>query len=394
MAQYAPISVSVGEEDHSRRAVPRVIAGVGGVLLVTLAIVALVNVGHESSSGTPSTSAAATDMSAAPSDFCLGRPDPTSGVVPEDIISDLDTKWKLQLPCQDDTCSEDYSMVLNACPSGQDGPDCVTPSIASISASSLATYELIPRAYTVGDTPYCTGGFYASTDADGTPMVVLNNPVSGVTTSGSENPRMELREMTNGGTTNAAFPLTDSKQTEPTVLHTTHRIVHLPPVQQSLCFAQLFIGEGANSGPFVEFITKVCTYSWQKYPDGTRCPAGTLAVMVWKDGQAGGKSANPDYDGIPGGMVLAPFTLGTKFTATISLPGDGNIDFTYQPEGGDAVNWTGDCTDGSGCTAATDTGSLVYFKTGSYVQQAPDEPTDSYALSYVYSADVADYSQQ
>lgn len=363
--EFSPIAVTELPLD-ANEATPRQsrrVAAVAGIVLATVAVVVLFAHG-----GSQSVAPAATELASAP---CPGRPAP-SGKLPEQVIKTLDEEWKLQLPCQTPTCSEDYATVLHACGKS---PGCVRPGIASIFTSDLKNYQLLPRPYSVEGKDYCSGGFYAAKDQDGTDMVVLNDPVSGVTTGGSQNPRVELREMRSKDQP-AGFTLTDdSITTNKNTLSFTQRIMKVPPTFQSVTFAQVFNG-GTPAGPFIEVMTRLCQYSWQALTDGSKCKKGDLYIMVWIDGKAGGK----------GGMTLAPYKLGTKFDFHIAVPGDGTIEFTYKSEDGYTADWSTTCREGSPCSAANSDG--VYFKTGAYVQNAPQEPSDSYVLSYLYKAKV------
>ena len=53
--------------------------------------------------------------------------------------------------------------------------------------------------------------FYLTTMTDGTSAIVMRTPVQGVTTSGSDHPRVELREMTSTGKVSAAWGTNDGK---------------------------------------------------------------------------------------------------------------------------------------------------------------------------------------
>ena len=77
------------------------------------------------------------------------------------------------------------------------------------------------------------GPFFSSTPAcDG---VVFRAPVNGVTTSGSKNPRSELREMTDNGSGPAGWSSTAGTHT----MAVTEAFVHLPAVKPHLVGAQI-----------------------------------------------------------------------------------------------------------------------------------------------------------
>ena len=335
---------------------------------------------------------------------CAGLPEPKD-VDPDDVVN-LDEDWKLQLPCLDiatdanglSYCTDDRTELIN----GSASPGVWTVfmsednSPGDYSGPYLGDFRLMPREY--GPSRMCSGGMYVADDADGDQMVVLYVPIAGTTTPGSKNPRVELRQMQSGTSSNAGFNLSNPGTNK---LTTTQRVVHVPANYKSTSVVQVFNGGYSaappagfsGGGPFIEIITQKCQYSWQKVADsGTRCPAGAIGIGVWKDGKFGGK----------GGFIFEEYTLGTKFDLEIVIPGDGSVTIKYKHTG-DAdwlTTYTFDCDDGApdggnpclagqSGDAAYPTANGVYFKVGSYVQKAPDEAADDYALSYMYSAEVS-----
>lgn len=319
-------------EPQSSGRAPRIAGFVAAGLLLTLALVSVLS-GHLDSRSASHQLTLPTRLTAAP---CEGRPPAINGMTPFDVMPDL-VDWKLQLPCEkiaevgnNYQCTGDYTELLRRKDS---------PGIKSLPpGNELKTFSLLPKAY-AGD--FCSGGFYVAEDPEGEAAIAINTPTSGTTTSGSDNPRVELREMA-GPSTNGGFKLMHSNGGMNS-LEFQQRIMHVPPNYGSTCFAQVFNGgyykpgsspnSAKGGGPFIELITKKCEFSWQRYPDGTKCPKGSLNIMVWKDGKYGGK----------GGVTLAPYELGTKFKFKIDVPGDGTIHFNYMPETGNKVSWTLDC---------------------------------------------------
>ncbi|HEX4250898.1 MAG TPA: polysaccharide lyase family 7 protein [Pseudonocardia sp.] len=88
-----------------------------------------------------------------------------------------------------------------------------------VTQPDLATFETSPW-------------FETSSDCGG---VVFRAPVNGVTTSGSRNPRSELREMTDDGTTNASWSSTAGTHT----MVVNEAFTHLPDVKPELVGAQI-----------------------------------------------------------------------------------------------------------------------------------------------------------
>lgn len=281
---------------------------------------------------------------------------------PADVLPSLKTSWKLQLPCKDHTCSTSPTKITNT------GP-------ASVSMKDLKEYSLVPRGYQAHGKQFCTGGFYAS--KDGTEdMVVLYDPVSGVTTGGSVNPRVELREM-KSNKQKGGFNMQRGKHT----LHMTQRIMHLPAKRKSVCFVQLF-DEGY--GAFVEVMTRICSgRETMAYDKTKKCTKGKLYTMVF---HRDSNTHKIDY------TMLAEYHLGTKFTLDVVVE-RGIMKFVYKPQlggpmglHGDApVTYTAHCNDEKKCGSKN---AVIYFKTGAYLQKAPEEENDDYVLSYQYAAKI------
>jgi len=232
----------------------------------------------------------------------------------------------------------------------------------------LASYNLVPRGYKAGGKQFCTGGFYASKDASKTDMVVLYNPVSGVTTPGSKNPRVELREM-KSNKMKGGFNMQKGKHT----LNMSQRIMHLPKKKKSVCFVQLF-DEGY--GAFVEVMTRICTGNQRMAPDRKKkCKKGKLYTMVF---HRDSNTHKIEY------TMLAEYKVGTKFKLDVEVE-KGIMTFHYQPEGVQPVTYVARCNDEEKCGSKN---AVIYFKTGAYLQKAPEESNDDYVLSYQYSAKI------
>jgi len=235
----------------------------------------------------------------------------------------------------------------------------------------------LPVDYTVTNTSgafqFCTAGFYASTDDVGADVLVIYDPAVGYTTSGSDNPRTELRQTTTSGA-NAGWFL---NQTTLTTLTVTQRIMHLPSVYQSLTVVQIF---DTTNGHFVEVQTRICRgKSYERSAAGATngCAAGGLYMVIyWVDSVT---QAN-NY------IFLDRYTVGTKYTLTAAA-GNSAIVFTYNLQNGGSVTYTLPCPAAS-CGAYSSSKGL-YFKAGAYMQYAYLEANTDYALLYMYSAVVA-----
>lgn len=273
---------------------------------------------------------------------------------PADVLPSLKTSWKLQLPCKDLTCSTSPTKITNT------GP-------ASVNMKDLKGYSLVPRGYKADGKQYCTGGFYASKDGM-EDMVVLYDPVSGVTTGGSVNPRVELREM-KSNKIKGGFNMQSGKHT----LHMTQRIMHLPAKRKSVCFVQLF-DEGY--GAFVEVMTRICSgRETMAYDKTKKCAKGKLYTMVF---HRDSNTHKIDY------TMLAEYHVGTKFTLDVEVE-HGVMKFLYKPQGDAPVSYTAYCNDQKKCGSKN---AVIYFKTGAYLQKAPEEKSDDYVLSYQYAAKI------
>lgn len=223
------------------------------------------------------------------------------GRKPKDLMAQIDQHWKLQLPCEKiqttggtSRCTGDYTDLHNYGNS---------PGIEEVDANALTSFELEPTQY---NSTFCSGGFYVGQDESGTEMMVVYVPVSGTTTKGSENPRIEFAQMSvtwppQTGAPASAQVAGFSLQNHDGMrkLTTTQRIIHTPPEYSSTSVVQIF-NRGSSTygsrrrsiqggGPFIEVITQKCRWSWQTLPDGTRCPRGDVAIGIWKDGKFGGK---------------------------------------------------------------------------------------------------------
>jgi hypothetical protein len=223
---------------------------------------------------------AATTSSAPPPPMPT-RTAPTPSTVPNAAefpspILDL-TNWKLQLP-------------TNA--AGE-----FTGRFAEIIQPTLARYALTPYFVVRGD------------------AVQFRAPTNGLTTSGSMYPRSELREMTDGGKTQAAWSTTDGTHT----MTIEQAITAAPTVKRHVVAGQIHDGT-----------TDVITIRLE-YP----------RLFV-------------DHNGSHGNTLTGNYVLGTRFTVKIEVA-DGQIQVYY-----------------NGATTPADTfaraGSSMYFKAGAYTQ--------------------------
>lgn len=157
--------------------------------------------------------------------------------------------------------------------------------------------------------------------------VVFTAEVGGDTTSGSEYPRSELREM--NGSDKASW----SSSSNSSRLHVAGAVAHLPAVK-----AQVVVGQIHNADDdIVEILA-----------DGTKGRAANPRLMVrWKG------TSQPD-------PVLASVSLGERFTFDL-VAGDGRIKIY-----------------GNGTLTHTFSysGSGLYFKAGAYTQSNPDKGDD------------------
>merc|ERR1711988_34510 len=313
------------------------------------------------------------DPCIAPPAKCPLAPE-AAGMLPIEVLPGMTEYWKLQLPCGHVACNSDYFSITPGKP-------------ASVRPHELAKYEVIPRSYTKDGKQFCSGGFYAAKDeaSEGAEedMVVMYVPVSGLTTSGSINPRVEFREMKNGANGGWNVNLGTHK------LSMEQKIMHVPANKKSVAFVQIFdgspdCGEAGRCSAFIEVMTRICSGSDSRgrcretmTDKETCCTEGELYAMVWlrhKD------TGNMDY------TMLAPFVEGTRFSLDVTVS-NGDIDFSYQAEDrSEPVEYTVECQTRSACGAADS--NHVYFKTGAYMQKAPDEAVDDYILLYQYHATI------
>lgn len=282
---------------------------------------------------------------------CPHTPAPTEGKAPLDVITDLDHSWLLQLPCKGITCEREYTTLKIG-------------GASQVGEKDLTKFQLTSKTYTDGTTQYCSAGFYASQDDGGTPVVVFHVPTSGVSTSGSKNPRVELREMdATGG--KGGWSLGSTKS-----MSTTQRFVRLPAVHKSVTFTQLFDG---TFGAFVEVQTRICS-GRETMPDKTtKCNKGGLYAMVWM------RDKTTKHIEL---TCLAPYKEGDKYTLKVDVSNFA-ITFNFQPEGGAASTYTAPCKEVATCGAASS--PKIYFKTGAYIQNAKDEARNDYALLLQYA---------
>jgi hypothetical protein len=152
--------------------------------------------------------------------------------------------------------------------------------------------------------------------------VVFTGPVDGATTSGSKYPRSELREMTDGGTTQASWSTTDGTHT----MSLTEAITELPPVKPQVVGAQIH-------SPDHDVI--------EIEADGLHSiRPGTVALGVRFEGTTQSRLLDPTY------------VLGTRFRIQLKVAA-GRIKVVYN---------------GVTMLVLDDTGSGMYFKAGDYTQ--------------------------
>lgn len=127
---------------------------------------------------------------------------------------------------------------------GSTAPEIAPPDVYPSSVLDLSNWKLTlptdsandgepdeigqPQLATFNDPPY----FYVNGASSG---VVFQAPVNGVTTSGSDFPRSELREMTNDGSQEASWSTTSGTST----MVVTEAITHLPTVRPQVVSAQV-----------------------------------------------------------------------------------------------------------------------------------------------------------
>ena len=97
-----------------------------------------------------------------------------------------------------------------------------------------------------------TDAYFLYDNSDGTPAVAFFAPDNGVTTSNSEHPRSELREMQSDGTTPANWDPFDAKT------HTMKTTLKVTDARHRLCIGQIHIGtvlrgtHAASTKPLME----------------------------------------------------------------------------------------------------------------------------------------------
>ncbi len=169
------------------------------------------------------------------------------------------------------------------------------------------------------------------------------DPEKGVTTSGSNYPRSELREMTSSGSL-AAWSVAGTN-----VLAVTEKISQVP---DHVCISQVHLGTGptASTKPLFELFY---------YANGN-------IVMAIEQTPAGGNEVQHTVGNVP---------LGTKFSYSVGLTGGNTIDFTMN---GKVQTWP--------LTAAFQKYTM-YFKAGDYDQTAGSSTTNG-ALLHIYALSV------
>jgi hypothetical protein len=195
---------------------------------------------------------------------------------------------------------------------------------------------------------YTSQYFHVNAAGDG---VVLTAPVGGSTTSGSEYPRSELREMTgSGGKTEAGW---SNAGTAVSTMTVSESVDMLPPVSPQVVVAQIHNSlSGSKSDP-IEIVA-----------DGRKpTEPGTVKLGVRWFGKEQSAFLNPAY------------VLGTRYTLTLTAT-DGKMTVAY---------------DGTVKSTFSETESGLYFKAGCYTQSNPskgDKPT-SYGQVTIYSLTVS-----
>jgi hypothetical protein len=161
--------------------------------------------------------------------------------------------------------------------------------------------------------------------------VVFTGPIDGATTSGSNYPRSELREMTDGGTKNASWSTTDGSHT----MSVTEAITELPPVKPEVVAAQIH-------SPDADVIEIEASGKNPLRP-------GTVKLGVRFEGTTQARLLNPTY------------VLGERFKITLKAAA-GRIKVAYNDQT---------------ILVFDDNASGMYFKAGTYTQSNPskgDEP--------------------
>lgn len=284
----------------------------------------------------------------ATSTLCSGSaPAASRATVCSSGIIDCST-WEVQLPCSNTVCNSDYYTITIG--------GATQALLSSISASSAYAYSLLPAVYTISGTAYCSPGFYASTDASGTPIIAFYDPTVGLTTSGSVNPRVELREMTSTGAL-ASWSLVDGSTNTLTIVQS---IQYVAAVHQSVTIMQIF--DSAN-GAFIEVQSRLSS-------------AGVLGIsIIWFQDWTSSDTETK--------VTLVPqYVLGTKYTLKATASSKNNvssINFSYVDYAEVSYTATVSC----GCSL-----SDVYFKTGAYGQYASTEAPNDHHLVYLYGAAI------
>ena len=205
-----------------------------------------------------------------------------------------------------------------------DGSDSGTTA-DEIKQPALATYK---------DPKY----FYVSSAGN---SVVFKAHTGGATTSGSGYPRSELREMTNNGSTEAAWSSSSGTHT----LTIDQKITHLPAVKPHIVVGQ--IHDGSND---------VTTF---------RLEGSKLFIEI---------------NGVDGPVLTTNYQLGTRFTVGFEVKNN-QVKYFYN---GTPISYT-----------LNKSFSGAYFKAGAYTQSScqgtkkvPGETCDAYGEVEIYNVQV------
>lgn len=205
--------------------------------------------------------------------------------------------------------------------------------------SELQTFE---------DTPWC----YSKVDADSDQVVEFSAPIAGATTSGSSNPRYELRELEQDGVTLKAFdPMIGDNWIEG-----IYRFTGLPPAKPECSALQAHSGTGSplGSNDTVMILTKARSGGGQD-----------LILKAQFTGQSNSAQV---------ATLLADYQLGTKFYAKIRIYNGGDLAVYFTTNLAN-IPTTPVYTKSQAWTQSPD--DTWYLKTGAYVQANPTtDPSD------------------
>jgi len=223
-------------------------------------------------------------------------------------------------------------------PSGAGG---LNPNLAPSSNFDLSLWELQEPVGTAGDPTTISpamlaAGFhdnYFFTDpTDG--AMTFWDPESGVTTADSSYPRSELRELNADGSA-ANWPIAGTN-----VLSATVAITQVP---DHVCIGQIHLGTAIQSGLAASTKPLVELYYYS---------SGAITLGI-EDDPTGGQTSH----------AITSVPLGTTFSYTLQLTGDGTITLTVD---GTTMTFT---------MPAAFAGYGQYFKAGDYDQTAGSDPT-------------------